>query len=234
VYTTRTRTPRQLPDTHTIHADQPSYVAALTDAATFGWQLWAEACRRGLTDQTELVVIGDGAHWIWNLADAHFPQATQVVDWYHASQYVWRAAASIFGETNERRIPWARQHLDALWEGQVQQVLAALEPYRAKGDGVSDALSYFTTHQTRMDYPAYRARGLQIGSGTVESACKQLVSARLKLAGMIWDADGAEAVAVVRAWLKSERWGEAMDLRSPPRRSYQRQMPVSDVATVAA
>ena len=64
-----------------------------------------------------------------------------------------------------------------------------------------------------MDYASYRARGLQIGSGSVESACKQLVTARLKQAGMIWDAAGAEAVAAVRAWLKSERWEEAIALR---------------------
>src|SRR5215210_9476566 len=73
-----------------------------------------------------------------------------------------------------------------------------------------------------MDYAAYRARGLQIGSGSVESGCKQLVSARLKGAGMIWDASGAEQVAVVRAWLKSGRWAEAMALRAAPGRGYER------------
>ncbi len=223
VYTTRTRAPRQRPETLVIQAEQQSYLAALTDAEAFGWQLWAEACRRGVTDQTEVVVIGDGAHWIWNVADEHVPQATQIVDWYHASQYVWRAAATIYGETSDLRIPWAHRHLDALWDGRVAEVLAALEPYRTKGEGVADALSYFTTHQARMDYPSYRARGLQIGSGTVESACKQLVSARLKLAGMIWDPEGAEAVAVVRAWLKSDRWDEALRLRPPPQRTYRRQ-----------
>ncbi len=223
VYTTRTCAPRQRPETPVIQADQQSYLAALTDAEAFGWHLWAEACRRGVSDQTEVVVIGDGAHWIWNIAAEHFPQATQIVDWYHASQYVWRAAATIYGETSDLRIPWAQQHLDMLWDGRVADVRAALEPYRAKGEGVTDALSYFTTHQERMDYPAYRARGLQVGSGTVESACKQLVSARLKLAGMIWDVAGAEAVAVVRAWLKSDRWDDALRLRPPPQRTYRRQ-----------
>jgi hypothetical protein len=76
------------------------------------------------------------------------------VDWYHASQSVWRAAAAIFGETSDLRLPWVRQRLDALWDGRVTDVLAALEPYRARGEGVTDALSSFTTHQTRMDYPA--------------------------------------------------------------------------------
>lgn len=73
-----------------------------------------------------------------------------------------------------------------------------------------------------MDYAAYRERGLQIGSGSAESSCKQLISARLKQAGMIWGASGAEAVAVVRAWLKSERWEEAMKMRKVRTRSYQR------------
>jgi hypothetical protein len=236
VYTTRTRVPRQRPDTIDIRAEAQSYVAALADANTFGWQLWAEARRRGGTDDpkdTEVVVIGDGAHWIWNLADEHFPHATQIVDWYHASQYLWQAATTIWGATSDQQTTWANTQLTALWEGRIDDILAALEPYRARGDGVTDALSYLTTHRGRMDYPTYRARGLHIGSGTVESACKQIVSARLKLAGMIWDPDGAEAVAVVRAWLKSQRWDEAMRLRPPPQRPYQRKAPSPPVATAA-
>jgi len=233
VYTTRTRVPRQRPAQVAICAEAQSYVVALATADPFGWQLWAEACRRGVTAATEVVVIGDGAHGIWNIAAEHFPTATQIVDWYHASQYVWNAARTIFGEGSDRRTPWATPQLDALWDGRVADVLAALEPYRAKGAGVTDALSYDTTHQARMDYPTYRARGLQIGSGTMESACKQLVSTRLKLAGMIWDAEGAEAVAVVRAWLKSERWDEAMGLRPPPQRAYRRQA-ASPAASAAA
>lgn len=114
IYTTRTRVCQQRPDQVLIHAEQQSYLAVLTDAVRFGWQLWAEAARRGVNAATDLVVIGDGAHWIWNLADEHFPHATQILDWYHASEYVWRAAAAIYGETSELRIPWARQQLDAL------------------------------------------------------------------------------------------------------------------------
>jgi hypothetical protein len=232
--TTRARAPHKRPDTVEIRAEQQSYVIALTTAERFGWQLWAEACRRGVNDTTEVVVIGDGAHWIWNIASEHFPQATQIVDWYHASQYVWTAAATIFGEGSDLRIPWAKRQLDALWDGRVADVLQALAPYQSKGEGVSTAVSYYTTHQARMDYPAYRARGLQIGSGPVESACKQLVSARLKLAGMIWDVEGAEAVAVVRAWLRSGRWNEAMRLRPAPKRGYQRRATPADDAAAAA
>ena len=134
--------------------------------------------------------MGDGAHWIWNLADTHFPEATQIVDWYHASEYIWGAASAIWGESHPQRELWAHQQLDALWEGKEEEVVAVLEQHQAAGAGVTEALSYYTTHRGRMDYATYRARGLQIGSGSAESGCKQLVSARLKQAGMIWEASG--------------------------------------------
>jgi hypothetical protein len=234
VYTTVARRSRKQPEATELHAVAQSYVVRLCEAERFGWQLWREACRRGLTPQTDVVVLGDGAHWIWNIAEQHFPNALQIVDWYHASSYVWSAATAIFGEGSEGRGRWAHEQLDRLWEGRVSDVLVALEPFRSKGEGVTEALSYYTTHQGRMDYPSYRARGIQIGSGTIESACKQVVSARLKLAGMRWESEGAEAVAVVRAWLKSERWSEAMRLRPPPHRTYRRQEQAPPALTSAA
>lgn len=167
-------------------------------------------------------MLGDGAHWIWHIAETHFPRATQIVDWYHVSEYVWNAASAIWGEASGERATWARAQLDLLWEGKVGEVLHELERWRERGEAVAAALSYYREHQSRMDYANYRARGMQIGSGSAESACKQLVSARLKGAGMIWDAAGAEAVAAVRAWLLSERWEEAIALRGVRRRSYRR------------
>jgi hypothetical protein len=205
-----------------IRAQKASYVAALEQAQTFGWRLWQEAVRRGYLSSDEVVVLGDGAHWIWNIAEKHFPRAIQIVDWYHASEYVWNAASAIWGEASPERAAWAHAQLDLLWESKVEEVLVELERWRERGEAVEAALSYYSEHQTRMDYASYRARGLQIGSGSAESACKQLVTARLKQAGMIWDAEGAAAVAVVRAWLLSERWQEAIALRGVRRRSYRR------------
>jgi hypothetical protein len=189
----------------------------------FGVELSFEAARRGVGQADEVVVIGDGAHWIWNLAEQYFPQATQIVDWYHASEYLWKAGTAIHGDGTQARAAWVQQQLDRLWEGQLEQVVVQLEAHREVGDAVEEALNYYTTHRTRMDYPSYRARGLQIGSGTIESCCKQLVSARLKQAGMIWSEEGANAVVAVRAWLKSGRWEEAMALRAAPRRRRRQQ-----------
>jgi hypothetical protein len=219
-YQTRSRPDRTRPEELEIRAHSASYVTALEEAQTFGWRLWAEALRRGVLSSDEVVVLGDGAHWIWNIATTHFPRATQILDWYHASEYVWHAASAIWGEAGAQRAPWAACQLDALWDGKVDAVLEELAQWSEQGEAVAAAVSYYTTHQGRMDYPSYRARNLQIGSGSVESACKQLVSARLKQAGMIWDATGAEAVAMVRAWLKSERWAEALALRGVRRRTY--------------
>jgi hypothetical protein len=221
-YQTRSRVDRKRPERLEIRAQSASYVTALEEAQTFGWRLWQEAVRRGVFASAEVVVLGDGAHWIWNIAERHFPRAIQILDWYHATEYVWNAASAIWGEASRERSDWAHAQLDLLWESKVEAVLVELLQWRETGEAVEAALSYYTEHQTRMDYASYRARGLQIGSGSVESACKQLVSARLKQAGMIWDAAGAEAVATVRAWLKSERWEEALALRGVRRRRYRR------------
>src|SRR6185503_17420753 len=116
---------------------------------------------------------------------------------------------------------------DALWEGRIDDVLAALEPYAGDNGALDAAISYYRSQRARMDYPSYRARGMQIGSGTIESTCKHLVSARLKQAGMIWSEAGANALVAVRGWLKSGRWREAMALRPAARRRYRRERPHS-------
>jgi hypothetical protein len=152
-----------------VQAEAISYVAELgNQREAFGWQLYAEALRRGATS-TDLVVVGDGAHWLWELAALHFPQATQILDWYHATEYVWHAATAIWGERHLDRTTWAEQQLQALWEGRITEVLAELQHHRSAGDDVRVAWTYFTNQQARMNYPAYRARGFPIGSGTIDT-----------------------------------------------------------------
>ena len=222
LYQTETRRSQKQPETSELHAQSACYTTTLACAHTFGWYLWEKAVRCGLLAADEVVVVADGAHWIWNIAETHFPRATQIVDWYHASAYIWTAANAIWGETGAERLAWAKRQEARLWQGEVAAVLDELAQWREKGEGVKAALSYYTTHQQRMQYALYRACGLQIGSGSVESGCKQVVQARLKQAGMIWNASGAEAVALVRAWLKSGRWDEAVALRGVRRRGYTR------------
>ena len=222
VYSTRERRTRRQPDRCIPTTVAPSFVADLTEAATFGPQLWAEAVARGVLLASEVVVLGDGSHWIWELADLYFPQAVQILDWYHASSYVWGAAHAIYGDGTELAKRWASEQLALLWEGKVVDVIATLQTHSGVGGAVAEALSYYRYHQRRMHYAEYRTRGLQIGSGTIESGCKQVIGARLKQAGMIWAAEGATAVARVRTWLKSGRWEQAMALRPARQRTYRR------------
>lgn len=220
VYTTSSRVPLKRPEQVEVRAVAHSFVADLSDAASFGPRLWAEAAQRGVMQAAEVVVVGDGAHWIWKLADEYFPQAVQILDWYHASQYVWAAAHAVYGEGDTLATSWARSQLDRLWEGQVEQVISALQSHLSAGETVARCLTYFREQQERMHYDEYRERGLQIGSGTIESGCKAVIGARLKQAGMIWEREGAVAVATVRAWQRSGRWEEAIGLRVAHQRSY--------------
>ncbi len=222
VYTTQTTPVAQRPAQLEVRTHQPSFYTDLTDVETFGRHLWVEAERRGLAHAQQVIVIGDGAQWIWKQAEQHFPAATQILDWYHASTYAWKAANAIYGEATDLAKHCAKQLLDLLWEGQVHTVLQRLEPYTAHKPAVRDTLTYFRNNQHRMHYADYRAHGWQIGSGTIESGCKHVIAARLKQAGMLWSRNGARWVAKLRTRLKSRRWPQTMAAAPNPARTYHR------------
>ncbi len=131
-------------------------------------------------------------------------------------------AHAVYGEGTPLAARWAKRRLDDLWDGKVDKGLKAFAAHHQRGQAVEEAVTYYTNHQHRMRYAEYRARGLQIGSGTMESGCKQVITARLKQAGMIWSRAGARTVAAVRAWAKSGRWQEALSHRPPRQRTYHR------------
>ena len=220
VYATVSRPAPRHPDEMVLRAPEASFVALVDGPEPFGQRLWCEAARRGVLDAVEVVALGDGAHWIWNVVAEHFPTARQIVDWYHAVAYLEPAGAAIYGEGSDLARQWVRQQRNALWAGDVPAVLTALQHHRRAGPAVQAAQTYYTHNQDRMDYPAYRAAGLQVGSGPIESGCRHVIGMRLKGAGMHWGLAGVQAVATVRAWLKSGRWDEAMALRSRRCRTY--------------
>jgi len=95
----------------------------------FGRALWLEGYRRGVTQAKEVVAIGDGTHWIWALVEEHFPRAIQIVDWYHASEYIWRVAHAVHGEGSGLAKQWAKNRLDELWDGKVDAVLLRFQEH---------------------------------------------------------------------------------------------------------
>ena len=221
LYSAEEVAPRTAEEELTIRANSISYFTAMGDVEHFGQGLWVEAQRRGLDQAEQVIVIGDGAQWIWRLAQEHFPQATQILDWFHVTEYVWQAAKAIYGEDNPLGKRWARKQLDRLWDGQTQEVIRHLRSHE-RHKAVTDAIRYFQNNRQRMRYPEYRAQGLQIGSGTIESGCKHVIAHRFKQAGMRWSLPRLQAVAKLRCRLKSDRWQETLDLRPPPSRAAQR------------
>lgn len=199
-----------------------SYVSELGSRPAFAQLLWLEAHRRGLEQAQRVVFIGDGAQWLWQTATELFPTAVQILDWYHAASYVRSAAQALHPHDDTVRTQWAEAQLDALWHSRTPEVIARLAPLAAGCTAAREAHTYFTTNQNRMDYARYRALGLQVGSGTIESACKHVIQARIKQAGMRWCVRHARCMGKLRARLRSGRWEETLTLRPKPTRAYHR------------
>jgi hypothetical protein len=202
---------------------RPSYVAAREPAETFGPHLLAEAARRGgletarwaggvtgrgLAILREAVILGDGAAWIWKLADDHWTDRIDVVDFFHAREHLTAAAQAAFGDTPDART-WTARQRHALLTAGPDPVLAALATLTAQTPAARDTLrrerGYFRQHAERMAYHTFRLDGLPIGSGAIESAATHVVQLRLKRPGMRWSVDGARAVLALRARDRSGR-----------------------------
>ena len=188
---------------------EPETGESTPTASAFGWE-WAglaEAC--GVAKAKLVVVLGDGARWIWNQAGLHFPEAIQILDVWHASERLWEVGRLAFGDEGERHA-WVQARQAELWGYQTEALLLALEVVAATCEEAREKAmethGYFHNNRQRMDYPRYQRLGLQVGSGAVESACKQVVSQRLKGAGMRWREAGAQTVARLRCLLLGGEW----------------------------
>lgn len=192
-----------------VKLTEQSYRAGLWDAATFANQQWAETERRGLSKAKRVACVADGAAWIWQIVLMCFSPCFEILDWWHASQRLWTIANPAFSDPAQAAA-WVEAQ-KALWaQGQLRTFFhntRCLFPRTAPlPDSVADAIRYLFHQRKRMRYAYFRQLGLPIGSGTVESACKVVVQARLKQAGMRWSRNGAQAILALRCALLSDRW----------------------------
>jgi hypothetical protein len=199
--------------------DSTTYVAAIETAEEFGLRLYTEAWRRGWSRAKKKAVIGDGAVWIWNLADQHFPGAVQIVDLYHARQHLWELSAKLFPNDERDRKRWMGRGLGRLNQGKIEalvKILRELHPANPElAKTVGNEADYFQRNAERMRYPAFRAQGLFVGSGVVEAGCKSVVATRLKRSGMFWTVGGANAIIALRCCRLSGRFENYWETRSP-------------------
>ena len=174
--------------------------------------LWAEAQRRGLAQAATVLVVADGAVWIWNLVTDRFGQAHQRLDYYHASQHLWTVAAALHGEGTPAARRWVEPLLEQLRGGQAAKVIRRLEQLELRvktpvAETVRRERQYFANHRARLDYATATARGWPLGSGAMESSCRQY-QCRFKRPGQFWSQQGDEALLVLQEYWRNGRWAQ--------------------------
>jgi hypothetical protein len=194
-----------------------TYVGAIETAEEFGLRLYAEAWQRGWARAEKKVVIGDGADWIWNIVQLHFPDATQIVDLYHARQHLWELAAKLYPNDSPHQRRWMMTKQDKLDNGKIESLVASLRSLGSSHPGLAKQIrteaDYFQANAERMRYPKFRRQKLFVGSGVIEAGCKTIIGTRLKQSGMFWTVRGANAIIALRCCRLSGKFEDYWESR---------------------
>jgi hypothetical protein len=192
-----------------VHGVHMTYRAVLGSVTEFAPALWALAVERQVPQAADVTITADGADWIWSLVTDLFPESVQIVDWYHAAEYLARAAEALFPADPEAARRWQAERRDDLFLGDLHKIIEPLE--RA---GLMTQAEYFRKHTRRMQYHEFHEQERPIGSGTVESAIKRFKQ-RLTGPGMRWSRPAAERMLVLRAAVLSgtfdQLWAAALN-----------------------
>jgi hypothetical protein len=208
-----------------VFLDEPGpiqYVARRLKVEEFGRFLYALAQRCGVDRAREVVILGDGARWIRHVVEDHFPNAVHSVDLYHAREHLWNVANAVHGAATPQGAAWAKQADELLSHGQIEELVHMIEklpsipalPDASRSIPEIEA-DYFLSNAERMRYPAFRAKGMHIGSGIAEAACKTVVSTRAKKSGMRWTPDGLDAVLALRTCVLNQSYDSFWDQSRP-------------------
>jgi hypothetical protein len=173
-------------------------------------QLFAECLRHGAGQAAEILVVADGAMWIWNLVTDRFAGATQRLDFYHASQHLWAVAHALHPEDERAAQQWIAPLLKKLKGGRALRVITQLQEVAKRlrtrrRAAVQAEVAYFKTHCARLDYDAAQKRGQPLGSGAIESTCRQY-QCRFKRPGQFWTQAGDEALMCLETFWRNGRW----------------------------
>ena len=203
-----------------------TYSAAIESAASadadphaseFAQRVGREAQRRRFEQAAHRVVLGDGAPWIWNLAQELFPGATEIVDRFHVKQHLSEVAKALYPTDSRQAHQWAEQRHQELDAGQLQRLGQALRGHATRCEEARKCADYIQRNEHRMRYPAFHAQGWCTSSGVVEAGCKVTVGTRLKRAGMHWTLRGANAIIALRCCRLSARFEDFWERRAQKR-----------------
>jgi hypothetical protein len=198
--------------------DSTTYTGAIETAEEFGKRLYLEAWKRGWSRAEKKVVMGDGAEWIWNLAEVHFPGAIQIVDLFHARQHLWELARRLFPNDENGQKAWIKTHQQRLLDkGKIEKLVVAIRSIQSSNPEVADKLrteaDYFERNAERMRYPKFRRQHLFVGSGVIEAGCKTVIGSRLKQSGMFWTRRGANSILALRCCHLNGRFEDYWEAR---------------------
>jgi len=195
-----------------------TYTAAIENADEFGRRIYTEAWERGWSRAEKKVVIADGAEWIWNIADQHFPGAIQIVDLYHARQHLWDLVRSLYPNEETKQKRWMLRQQAYLDGGEIESLVRSLRSLHTAFPELADQIriesEYFQRNAARMRYPQFRRQHLFIGSGVIEAGCKTVIGLRLKQSGMFWTVRGANAIIALRCFRLSRKFEDYWTSRS--------------------
>lgn len=190
-------------------ADSTTYFSQIGQLDDFSKLLYSEAVKRGIDYAGQVVVIGDGAKWIWSLANDNFPNATQIIDLYHAKEHIYDVLRTTIPNETELHTK-KEQFYKMLENGDIDGLVACFAKLPADTEEKSEKIriesNYFMQNKKRMQYQDFRRRGLFVGSGVIEAACKNVIGKRLKQSGMRWSVDGANKIAALRCAVMSGKF----------------------------
>ncbi len=189
------------------------YVATRKDSVSFTKQLHAEALQRGLIKAESVLVLADGAVWIWNIVDGRFSEAVQRVDLYHVKEHLWNLARELYPGDKSAAQEWVRPYLKWLTSRKngALDIINALEEITldadetAKRKALERELGYMNNHKDRMDYKQGKALGQPVGSGAIESTCSQY-QRRFKMTGQFWSLAGDEEFLALFTLHRNKKW----------------------------
>jgi len=196
---------------------EKDYVASLGGAEEFKKMLWATAVKNGFQNVKEVVILGDGSAWIWNIAKELFPDAVFILDYYHFEEHVYECANVLYPEDEVGRKRWANEIIDGFMvTDKIEETIKSLKPEDFKEDAVKakveDLKTYLDNNKDKMHYKLYKDKGYFIGSGAIEGGHKHVIQQRLKLSGMRWNKSGAQYIASLRTASKSDKWDRVTNI----------------------
>lgn len=191
------------------------YTATLGTREEFGQRLYDLACRPNLEGTKEMAFVSDAAEWLDGIQQMQFPLAERIVDVFHAEEYLWDVANTFYEKGTAEAREWAENKVQQLREADqkgLQKSLAHMKPKTGEQkQALEDARRYFKNHGHKMDYPRYIEKGLHIGSGIAEAACKHVVQSRFKRSGMRWSRSGAEKLLQLRVASLNQQWNQVLE-----------------------